>query len=421
MILLAGCGGSSKTISTANPPAPTTKFQGTVIDPNLAIPVLSEFSGPNGVVTVGPHTEAWVTDAPSLHGPLVLSATPSIAYGASDCNSSVKVINLQSTQVTDVIPTNGCFRSDELAYDPADQVVLVANPAEQDIKSAMQTGPKNSFISLISAAPVAAGATHNILKQIPFDGTSGTPDTTQGPGPTGIEQSVWNPADGLFYVAVPQDGPDPTVGAIAVVDPVALSVVKKLPVTGGCGTAGISLGPDNQELFLSCGQVIATSDGHLIQAVPQVVGCDETWYDAHTNHYLAACQLGGPTAQIDVVDAGSNTYLSNLIDNPTFDFVSVVHSVAADAVTGNIVVPVPAVNGLCGTAPGDPAGCFAIFSDDPATGAMTQIATIPWASMDSDISFIDPVTRMYFLADRSNSSLDVLLLDHFIPFAISPQ
>lgn len=421
-MLLAGCGGSSKTASTANPPAPTTKFQGTVPDPNLAIAVLSEFSGPNGVVTVGPHAEAWVTDAPSLHGPLVVSSTPSIAYGASNCNSSVKVIALKSMQVTDVIPINGCFRTDELAYDPQDQIVLVANPAEQDIKSALQTGPKNGFISLISAAPVASGATHKILKQIPFDGTNGTPDTTQGPGPTGIEQSVWNPADGLFYVAVPQDGADPSVGAVAVVDPVSLTVVNKFPVTGGCSPAGMSLGPDNQELFLSCGEVIATSDGHVIQPpTGQVFACDETWYDAHTNHYIAACQLGMPTQQIDVVDAVSNAYLSNLMDNTTGDFISVVHSLAADAVTGNIFVPVPGINGLCGTTPTSPAGCIAVFSDDPTTGALTQIAAIPLASMDSDIGFADPVTRLFFMADRSNASLDIVDMDKFFAIVISPQ
>ena len=104
-------------VTAISPPAPN-KFQGLVSDPNVGGP--NEVSGPNGVVIVN-STEAWVTDAPSFSGPIVASASLSVAYATDNCDSSVKVINLASKSVTDNIKINGCFRSDEVAFDPTDQ------------------------------------------------------------------------------------------------------------------------------------------------------------------------------------------------------------------------------------------------------------------------------------------------------------
>src|SRR5271156_2835269 len=75
-------------------------------------------SGPDGLIIVN-HSEIW----------------------AGDGNSTVKVINIASHQITDIIPTGGVERADEGVYDPVDQVVLVANDAETPFP----------FISLISA------------------------------------------------------------------------------------------------------------------------------------------------------------------------------------------------------------------------------------------------------------------------------
>ena len=71
------------------------------------------------------------------------------------CDSSIKVFSILDQTVTDVINLGGCFRSDELDWDPVDQVVLIANPAEQPTGKTVAP-----FISLISSKPVAPGKHH---------------------------------------------------------------------------------------------------------------------------------------------------------------------------------------------------------------------------------------------------------------------
>ncbi len=186
------------TLPTAGNPA--CAFAGLRTDPNAG--TINDISGPNGVTIVN-HNEIWAGDAPTLSGPVPLStacqggdlnACKTAYLSVDNCDSSVKVINLRSQQVTDVINTGGCFRADEMAFDEVDQILVVANDAEQDI------GNPN-FITLISANPG-----HAILAKIVFDGTNGTPNATGG-----IEQSQYSPSTGLFYVAVPSDrGPSPT-------------------------------------------------------------------------------------------------------------------------------------------------------------------------------------------------------------------
>ena len=68
-----------------------------------------------------------------MTGPVVKNSSPVTAYTTDNCDSSVKVIDLVTQEITDTINTGGCFRADELSFDPVDQVFLVANPSEQNI------------------------------------------------------------------------------------------------------------------------------------------------------------------------------------------------------------------------------------------------------------------------------------------------
>jgi hypothetical protein len=319
-------------------PAGAGKFQGKPFDPNS--PARNEVTGPNGATIVN-HAEIWAGDAPSLAGPLVLSSNLVTAYANDNCDSSVKVISLVDLQVTDVINTGGCFRADELAHDPVDQVVLIANPSELPIGK----GPSLPFITLISSAPVPFGKTHPILKQINFDGTNGTPNAVGG-----IEQPAWSPVTGMFYIAVPQNGPTDTGGVVAVVDPVKMQVVKLIPLTK-CAPNGIAIGPGT-EAFMGCTgtnpvQVIDYVSGNVIKIVPQVVGCDEVYYNAGNNRFVGACK-----SSLAVINANPVVFEGQIA--------GITHSIAADPVTNTVYVPIPSTNhGLCGAT--GQFGCIGIF------------------------------------------------------------
>src|SRR5262249_10221246 len=65
-------------------------------------------SGPNGVLVIESQHEAW----------------------ASDGDSTVKVIDLRTREIVDTIDTSrepGDKRADEMAYDPRDHILMVAN------------------------------------------------------------------------------------------------------------------------------------------------------------------------------------------------------------------------------------------------------------------------------------------------------
>ena len=379
-----------------------------VNDPN-AFP-----GGPNGVVTANSGTELWAADANTYTGNIVSGVASNLAdYSNDNCDSNVKVITLATKKVS-VIQINGCFKSDELAYDSADNLVLVANPDEKPNaggyvgttgtvftvnipaaarKSGVPTGP---FVSLIDAK----GKT--VLKQIAFDGTNGTPNATNG-----IEQSVYSAALKLFYVAIPSDGfdaygnPDAN-GAIAVVDPTTYGVTT-LPLTN-CNPTGMALGPDGKEVMLACNsstgpQVVSLVDGSLISASNQFAaanaaptdaaslaawnalapygaqyGCDEAWFNSGLNEYMAVCDFSYNNANFTVVDAGTGpTVPGNSTTNPqiiptnsaALTSLGAAHSIASDSKSGAVIVPLPLGDPMC-TAIGAN-GCFGVWAPQGST------------------------------------------------------
>lgn len=359
--------------------SPYCAFAGLRTDPNQG--AINDNSGPNGTMTVN-NREIWAGDAPTFSGPITafpgcdsstltgLAACATGYYTVDDCDSSVKVIDIRTQQVTDVISTGGCFRADEMAFDPADQIAVVANDAEQDIGNP-------DFVTLISTK-----SGHEIISQITFDGTNGTPNATGG-----IEQPLYDPNTGLFYVAVPSDGgtfvAPSSVGAVAVINPKHPFKVAKIFAVNNCTPNGLALGPDN-ELMLGCNakapvQVINVLNGKLIASVPQLNGgCDEVWYNPGDNHFLGACSQGAtasPYYVAGVIDADDNdlphggiVWDQNITTKPTSTSGASPHSIAADAYTNRILVPLGNGNPLCGAA----TGCIAAFrssADDPSVFA----------------------------------------------------
>jgi DNA-binding beta-propeller fold protein YncE len=267
-------------------------------------------SGPNGVVVLPKLNQLW----------------------AGDGDSTVKVVDLTSGTILDTINTRGTNRADELAYDPEDGLILVANDAE--------TPP---FVTLISTQDG-----HAIVGQIPFDATT-VPDGSLA-GTTGLEQPVWEPITERFYQAVPATTAYPG-GAIAVIDPRAMAVEQVFDVEA-CNPHGLALGPDFH-LLLGCSGsdipngtplqslILDAIHGTLVATLPQIGGSDEVWFNPRDQHYYLAANNwtatglkgGALLPALGIVDADTNTWLENV---PT---IMGAHSVAANPVTNEIFVP----------------------------------------------------------------------------------
>jgi hypothetical protein len=306
-------------------------FKGVVLKPDGT--ANNALSGPDGVVVVD-SKEVW----------------------AGDGDSTAKVIDVTTFQVVDTISTGGTARVDEMAYDPRDHIIAVANNAD--------TPP---FVTLIDTQ------SHAILGKITFDGTNGTPDATN----TGVEQPQWSPDTGLFYISVPQFGPaDPSVGAVSAIDPHSMRVVANFPVSN-CTPAGLTLGPNYQALIgcsasfgtapnvLTQSLVIDIRNGDVRASIPQVGGSDEVWYDKGTQHYYLAARNnqdanGKIVPVLGVIDALTNAFDENVPTSPS------AHSVAADRVSRHVFVPI----GFPAAGTSDPTnpcpdvtrGCIAVYA-----------------------------------------------------------
>ena len=286
-------------------------------------------SGPDGLVIVN-HSEIW----------------------AGDGDSTVKVINIASHQITDIIHTGGNMRADEGTYDPVDQIVLMANDADTPWP----------FISFISSVPNQSGV-HKILGKITFDGgpsvdSDGNP--IKLPAATnGIEASHYNPDTGLIYLDLPQNGPDQNIGATVVIDPKTLKLVKVFTITG-CQPTGMGIGPNNEAL-LGCSQTNNTAATNLnAQAISLITGeklgtfpisgNDEVWYNPGDGNYFAAGQTMVPT-QLGIIHANPLKFDEDIVT------VTNAHSVAADPISNRVFVPLGAGTGnkIC------PDGCIGIY------------------------------------------------------------
>ena len=272
----------------------------------------SNFSGPNGVLSIG-------------GGNLM----------AGDGNSTLKVVNVNSMQVTATIPVTNPYvgpalvalvaggqcatgtptsgaangRADELAYDPTDSEVLIIDDAA--------CPAFGEFVSTV--------APYNVLGSIAF--TTAT---------AGAEQPTWDPTQKKFLMAIPATIANPG-GEIDVIDPKTFAITGTFSEPASCNGNGTALGP-NETLFIGCSNgagplvLMNAATGATIATVAGAGGCDEVWYNPNANRFYAACSnfTGGATL---AVVSPTGTLLASL---PTG---TGAHSVAVDPFTDNIFVP----------------------------------------------------------------------------------
>jgi hypothetical protein len=241
----------------------------------------NDTSGPNGVVVAFPWL--FVTDAPSR----------------------VVSIDLRTDKVVDHVFTRvgDENRTDELAYDPEEGLLLVVNNAD--------TPP---FATLIEVDKETGKLT--VGPQIEFA------DATNG-----AEQPVWDPHTGRFYLSIPEvngpgDGSGPH-GAVARINPITAEVETEFAVDF-CQPAGLALGP-HQDLLLGCATVFDTAGqawsakdshtaapqqvimdaetGHITAHVAGVGGSDEVVFNSGDRRYYTASRVNPSGPVLGVIDA----------------------------------------------------------------------------------------------------------------------
>jgi DNA-binding beta-propeller fold protein YncE len=265
--------------------------------------------GPNGVIVINNGREIW----------------------AGDGDSTVKVIDAKKGTIVDSISTGGKKRADEVAWDSKDGIFIIGNDAEDP-----------PYLTLISTKPG-----HKILGKVMM------PRATDG-----LEQPVYNAANGMFYVAVPEIDKDEHKGGIAIVDPRKASLVKIVDIAN-CRPQGLAAGRgSNWIVGCNAGSkgskipaeiaVWSTKTEQVVATTDKMGGADMAAYDKKLGLYLVGGREapGGPS--VGVIDAKTNQWVENipLPPNP--------HSVAVDSATGNVYVPSGATGGSCG-------GCIVVL------------------------------------------------------------
>jgi hypothetical protein len=267
-------------------------------------------AGPNGIVPIG--------------GGIVF---------AGDGDSTLKVVNVSTGAFVQAqtpvnpytgpaLPTCGAptgptgptnQRLDEMAFDPADGVVLAINDAS--------CPPFGTFFS--TTAPYAAIGTG-----IAFTTSTG-----------GAEQPTWDPTQKVFLEAIPSTTANPG-GEVDLISPTTHAITKVLPEPSNCQANGTALGP-NETLFLGCSSpgVIVTlnaATGATINTISGTGGCDEVWYNPTANRFYAGCSnntIAGVASPVVAVADGNGNLITTI---PTS---TGAHSVAVDPNTDHIFVP----------------------------------------------------------------------------------
>jgi hypothetical protein len=274
-------------------------------------PEVANNSGPNGVLVInhGNIHQLWAGDG------VPCAFDPPNQTNTVTCTgtSHVLVYNLDKNGLpTSTVPfasvdTGGLRRADELAYDPQDRLILIANDDDLDL-----------FAIFIKVSNIAGDI--KVVGKIPIPEAEGC----------GIEQPVYDPESNRFYLAVPCTDAHPN-GAIYVINPKTMKVEKIYDAVGTvsgsqvpCFPHGLALGP-RQNLLLGCSgdgptgtQMIAiimkATNGNILKTFSQLGGSDEVWYNPGDNKYYLAMSswtssgktgTGNPTPSLGVIDAGS--------------------------------------------------------------------------------------------------------------------
>lgn len=293
-------------------------------------------------------------------GVLAVTSGGTTTLYAGDGNSTLKIFNATNPAAPSLlqsISTGGAFRVDEMAYSPLTHQVLAANNADAPAFATL-------FVTTNGTSPVTIATT-----DITIPGAAAT---------DGMEQSVWNPNTGTFFVSIPAFGGDQ--GGVAEISTTGAILRQFKFATMGitsCSPAGIALGASGH-LLVGCGSGQAVllnpaGAGSIVSLFPQISGTDEVWYDPTTGDFFVTGKDAAGNRVFDVISDVTDFLLQSVLlpvsalSNP--------HSIAVDPLNGDVFVP------LAGSIAGVPdatcpLGCVAVFAQSvPEPGSLPIMLT----------------------------------------------
>jgi len=295
------------------------------------------------------------TSVSGADGVLTVTSGGTTTLYAGDGNSTLKVFNATNPAAPTLlqsIPTGGSFRVDEMGYSPTAHLVLAANNADTP-----------AFGNLFSTTgPASAPAT---LLNPP--GHITVPTSQGGIPGGGLEQPVWNPNTGTFFITVPQLAGTNNPGGVAEIstagDVLRTIDLGTLGITS-CAPTGLALGGSGN-LLVGCGNVGAAAillnpagAGSIVKTFAGLGGTDEIWYDPTTKEFYVTGNNGSNTTRFfDVLtDALLGGSILQTVDLPA---TTSAHSITVDSLNGDVFVALAGTTSLnpCPTS----LGCIAVY------------------------------------------------------------
>jgi hypothetical protein len=278
---------------------------------NLFVARITGFAGPE--TSRGDPIANATAPPPNGEGPSGVLVTPNKKLWVGDGNSTVRVADVDPRSptylkivqsISTAIPECGshCDRADEIAYDPADHIIAVANNQPLTATATSPATPGNPYATFINAD------TYQVLGHIRFEGA------------TGLEQPLWIPEQRRFFITVTgyrnNGGSNGGFGELAVIDPTSMTVEKSVK-PGMCHPSAEALGP-SQHILLSCGApiVLSATDGRIISTITQTGAGDENWYNPGDGrfYFTGNDKSTPPVMSLGVVDAQTGAWLQNVPD-----------------------------------------------------------------------------------------------------------
>lgn len=337
VMMFVPAAGSPLGVAPSNPPTDTfNSFDISFVDPTTGLLYVADrgYGGAGFLDEFDPTTNKLVQQfagftgnkpaAPggqSLSGPNgVWTATQLDQVWGGDGNSVVKVFDVRTGKAIANIPTNGLYRADEGAFDPADNLSIVANDNDSP-----------PFVTIVNAF------NFTIVKQIKWDGAPGDgPNAIVGGTNEGIEQPQWYPTGNEFLVSSPGTTAHPG-GEIDAINPKTFAVTTFSSLGGAtCTPQGLAIGP-NGNVLAACNAtatLVLNSSGAVIASISQIYGTDEAYYNPTTNLYYTGSSSAPGGAAIGVINAATNAFVA-LVPTQAGS-----HSVASDPITGEVFVPI---------------------------------------------------------------------------------
>ncbi|MDB5921274.1 MAG: hypothetical protein JWN13_210 [Betaproteobacteria bacterium] len=333
--------------------------------------------GGSGHVFVGQNPPPPAAPTTAISGPdgLVVANTAGAGHTlyVGDGDSTLKAFNLNAGgALIATVPTGTAAlgkRVDEMAFSPVNNTLLVANNAASP----------TPFTTLINA-------TNNTI----------VPGSKVAFAADGIEQSVFDPLTGKFYLNVDNTGGP---GSVVVVNPTTGLVEKTYDLStvaggpgpsGACAPTGLAV-DQGGKLLVGCGVGPSTflldpaANGGLgsLKAIP-LTGEDMVWFDpvrklfyVTSRNFPLGCNAalspaaGGCTPELGIVDD-----FGNLVQTLATSFGA--HSIAVDPATGKAFMPYGGV-GPGGAASAAvtacPLGCVEVFALIPEPGSLALLST----------------------------------------------